>query len=150
MLNNSCETTLTWQILFMTPYHAYGRTFISARWRILQYTKEKVLVKQWRAENGTKTCSEGVWEYVIVNAETNNHKASLGPQQQHTQSFRISFTLWVSLYILKFMYTWGRADILRWGEHDTFNSFLGSSEKNQTFLSSSCYSTHSGKHTHTI
>lgn len=31
MLNNSCETTLTWQIVFMTSHHAYRRTFIFAR-----------------------------------------------------------------------------------------------------------------------
>lgn len=83
--------------------------------------------------------------------DCNNQGGSLGPWQQHTQSsaFRISFTLWFSLYILKFMYTWGRADMLRWVKHDRLNSFLGSNEKNQTFLCSSCYSTHTKKHIHT-
>lgn len=140
MLNNSWETTLTWQILFMTPYHAYRRTFISARWRILQYTKEHAVVRQRRDETGTITCSEGVWECVTVNAATVLIMTACGDAEtaHKSSACRISYPLCfqhtavAKMYILFPAVELGDcryAHMSLWGNMTELSSFLGSTER---------------------
>lgn len=141
MLNNSCETTLTWQILFMTPHHAYGSTFISARWRVLQYTKGKK--RLWsdrdRAESGTITWRKGC-ENVSLIIIMGVRGWSINTQRS---VHRISYPLCFHFKCFEIMPRYVNMSLL--GENMTdFSSFLGSNERIKP--SSICY-THTLTHT---
>lgn len=124
----------------MTPYHAYRRTFISARWRILQYTKEHAVVRQRRDETGTITCSEGVWECVTVNAATVLIVTACGDAEtaHKSSACRISYPLCfqhtavAKMYILFPAVELGDcryAHMSLWGNMTELSSFLGSTER---------------------
>lgn len=124
----------------MTPYHAYRRTFISARWRILQYTKEHAVVRQRRDETGTITCSEGVWECVTVNAATVLIMTACGDAEtaHKSSACRISYPLCfqhtavAKMYILFPAVELGDcryAHMSLWGNMTELSSFLGSTER---------------------
>ena len=159
MLNNSCETTPTWQILFMASYHACRRTFISSRWGILQYTKEHPAAGQRYSKIWTITCSEGVWEYVNVNAVTVKIMMVSGGSSNSTQKECIQNTLSV-INPLK-LCTWSPfkhsvglgdcryAHMSLWGKHDRLQQFSGFHWKDQDSLSFLLLHTDTQTHRHT-
>lgn len=143
----------------MTPYHAYRRTFIFARWRILQYTKGHTAARQRHSESGTITLSEGVWEHVIASVVTviimmvSGDAATTHKRSEYWISYPLCF--WYTFFEIMYISFWPlkleglqirHHELVK--KHDRFQQLSGFHWKDQACLSSFCYCTQTYTHIH--
>lgn len=86
MLNNACETTLTRQIPFMTPYRAYRRAFISRGEESSSVQKNALLQdKEATRETNNDLLRRGVRICLCRWNDCNDYDSLRGVKQQHTK-----------------------------------------------------------------